>query len=80
MPPVKNFTITEKDKGSSQAMRDTFNENEFDVQGTHGTGADDAQIRSGVSKKNFVIVSIIVFLAAIFAVGIYFAVDLSSSE
>lgn len=39
---------------------------------------DEGGYSNGSSKKNFIIVTIIVFLAAIFAVGIYFAVDLSN--
>lgn len=41
-------------------------------------GEESSQVQGTVfSRKHLIIVGIIVFLAAVFAVGIYFAVDLS---
>ena len=73
MPPVKNFIITEKDKGSS-SLKEAFSLDKEEQENMIGEGA----FGSNSQKKNFVIVTIIVFLAAVFAVGIYFAVDLSN--
>jgi hypothetical protein len=77
MPPVKNFVITEKERTASQTKefaaysgqeRDENNENVNEA------------FTSGSSRKNIILVTIIVLLAAMFAVGIYFAVDLANIE
>lgn len=81
MPPVKNFTINEKDRG---AIRDTLaGESGVEVEAKEGFsgGAADEGVHSGsTQRKNFIIVTIIVILAALFAVGIYFAIDLSNAS
>ena len=73
MPPVKNFVIMEKEKTAQQLREALTLEREGDQE-----YQDDAGYNTGSQKKNFIIVTVIVFLAAIFAVGIYFAVDLSN--
>ena len=69
VPPVKNFVINEKD-------RSQFKEATQSELGSQG-GRDSEIIQVSSQRKSFVIITIIVFLAAVFAVGIYFAIDLS---
>ncbi len=73
---MKNFSIAEKDKASVLASlkADEMAANRFTTDVTF----DDGQ-PSGFNRKSAIIVTVIILLAATFAVGIYFAIELSTA-
>jgi hypothetical protein len=78
LPQVRNFSIAEKDR--SQALAALKVDEMLVKQGNKNglNGDDEASLNSGLSKKTIIILIIIILLAAVFAVGIYFAIDLST--
>ena len=70
IPPVKHFIINEKDKSSIICCigphRQTFDHYEDEDRN------EELIDVNGMKRKNFLIVAIIIVLAALFSVGIFF--------
>lgn len=68
IPPIKNFTIRERDRAQYGNIRDTlalFGDIDPNL---NSSVEEEEQI--GVSRKNFIIVSVIVIVAILITVGI----------
>jgi hypothetical protein len=77
IPPIKNFTISERERAQGGNNRDTlalFGDINTDL---NPSVEEEEQI--GVSKKNFIIVSVIVIVAILFTVGIILAIAYTSA-
>ena len=77
IPPIKNFTICERERAQGGNIRDTlalFGDIDTNI---NATVEEEEQI--GVSKKNFIIVSAIVIVSIIFTVGIILAIAYTSA-
>lgn len=68
IPPVKHFMLTEKDKASIGPNNrvDTFDHYEAEDRN------EELIDVNGVKRKNFLIVAIVIVVAALFSVGIFF--------
>ena len=66
IPPVKHFIINEKDKSSIGPHRQTFDHYEDEDRN------EELIDVNRMKRKNFLIVAIIIVLAALFSVGIFF--------
>ena len=73
-PQVKNFIIGEKDK---QSVLASLRADEIAVNKTN-SDLDQPEQVSGVNRKTVIIVALVVLLACLFALGIYFAIELST--
>ena len=77
IPPIKNFTISERERAQGGNIRDTlalFGDIETNL---NPSVEEEEQI--GVSKKNFIIVSVIVIVAILFTIGIILAIAYTSA-
>ena len=74
IPQVKNFSIEQRDKTTVMASLKA-DENDVNLKNKD----DELETEpSSVNKKSIIIVTIIVLVAAAFAVGIYFAIEAAS--
>jgi hypothetical protein len=77
IPPIKNFTISERERAQGGNNRDTLAL--FGDINTNLNASVEVEEQIGVSKKNFIIVSIIVIVAILFTVGIILAIAYTSA-
>jgi hypothetical protein len=77
IPPIKNFTISERERAQGGNKRDTLAL--FGDINTNLNASVEVEEQIGVSKKNFIIVSIIVIVAILFTVGIILAIAYTSA-
>jgi len=72
IPPIKNFTISERERAQGGNNRDTLAL--FGDIDTNLNPSVEEEEQIGVSKKNFIIISVIVIVAILFTVGIILAI------
>ena len=77
IPPIKNFTISERERAQGGNNRDTLAL--FGDINTNLNPIVEEEEQIGVSKKNFIIVSVIVIVAILFTVGIILAIAYTSA-
>ena len=77
IPPIKNFTISERERAQGGNNRDTLAL--FGDIDTNLNPSVEEEEQIGVSKKNFIIVSVIVIVAILFTVGIILAIAYTSA-
>jgi hypothetical protein len=77
IPPIKNFTISERDR--AQGGRDTLAMFGDIVTNLDANNVEEEE-QIGVSRKNFIIVSVIVLVAILFTVGIILAIAYTSAS
>ena len=77
IPPIKNFTISERERAQGGNNRDTLAL--FGDIDTNLNPSVEEEEQIGVSKKNFIIISVIVIVAILFTVGIILAIAYTSA-
>jgi hypothetical protein len=79
IPPIKNFTISERER--AQGGRDTLAMfGDIDIVTNLDANNVEEEEQIGVSRKNFIIVSVIVLVAILFTVGIILAIAYTSAS